>query len=57
MSATDYRRAKLFAIDGKVGGLVVVVVGSRVGAFAGPAEILATSTVKDLTAGSGLAHG
>ncbi len=41
-------------IDGKVGGLGVVV-GARVGALAGPSEILTTSTVKDLTAGSGLA--
>jgi class 3 adenylate cyclase len=40
-------------LDGKVGGLAVVV-GARVGAIADPGEILATSTVKDLTAGSGL---
>lgn len=40
-------------IAGKVGGLAVVI-GARVGALAGANEILATSTVKDLTAGSGL---
>jgi len=31
-----------------------VVIGSRIGGFAGPAEVWASSTVKDLTAGSGL---
>jgi class 3 adenylate cyclase len=41
------------ALDGKVGGLGVVI-GSRVGALAGPSEVLVSSTVKDLTAGSGL---
>ena len=40
-------------IDRKAGGLTVVK-GSRIGAKAGPSEILASSTVKDLTAGSGL---
>jgi class 3 adenylate cyclase len=40
-------------IAGKVGGLAVVI-GARVGALAGANEILATSTVRDLTAGSGL---
>ncbi|HEX6580490.1 MAG TPA: adenylate/guanylate cyclase domain-containing protein [Actinomycetota bacterium] len=40
-------------IDGKVGGLGVVI-GSRVGGLAGPSEVLVSSTVKDLTAGSGL---
>jgi class 3 adenylate cyclase len=40
-------------IDGKVGGLGVVI-GARVGALAGASEILATSTVKELTSGSGL---
>ncbi len=40
-------------IDGKVGGLAVVV-GARVGALAGASEVLATSTVKDLTAGAGI---
>jgi class 3 adenylate cyclase/pimeloyl-ACP methyl ester carboxylesterase len=41
-------------IDGKVGGLAVVI-GSRLGALAGASEVLASQTVKDLTAGSGLA--
>ncbi len=40
-------------IDGKVGGLAVTI-GSRVAALAAPSEILTSSTVKDLTAGSGL---
>lgn len=41
-------------IAGKAGGLAVVI-GSRVCAEAGPSEVLASQTVKDLTAGSGLA--
>jgi class 3 adenylate cyclase len=40
-------------IDRKVGGLAVII-GARIGALAGSSEILASSTVKDLTAGSGL---
>ena len=40
-------------IDGKVGGIAVHV-GARVAAVAGTAEILVSSTVRDLTAGSGL---
>jgi len=40
-------------IDGEVGGLGVVI-GARVGALAGASEVLASRTVKDLTAGSGL---
>jgi class 3 adenylate cyclase len=40
-------------IDGKVGGRAVVI-GARVGALAGPSELLTSHTVKDLTAGSGL---
>jgi class 3 adenylate cyclase len=31
-----------------------VHIGARVGALAGPSEVLVTSTVKDLVAGSGL---
>jgi class 3 adenylate cyclase len=31
-----------------------VVIGARLGALAGPSEVLVSSTVKDLTAGSGL---
>ena len=41
-------------IDGKVGGIAVVI-GARVGALAGPSEILVSQTVKDLVAGSGFA--
>jgi class 3 adenylate cyclase/pimeloyl-ACP methyl ester carboxylesterase len=41
------------AIDGKAGG-VAVVIGARTGARAAASQILATSTVKELTAGSGL---
>jgi class 3 adenylate cyclase len=40
-------------IDGKASGLAVNV-GARVGGLAGPSEVLVSSTVKDLTAGSGL---
>jgi class 3 adenylate cyclase/pimeloyl-ACP methyl ester carboxylesterase len=40
-------------IDGKVGGFAVNV-GARVSAMAGPSEVWATQTVRDLVAGSGL---
>ncbi|MDQ4107747.1 MAG: adenylate/guanylate cyclase domain-containing protein, partial [Actinomycetota bacterium] len=40
-------------IDDKVGGLAVSI-GARVGAAAGPSEVLVSSTVKDLVVGSGL---
>ena len=40
-------------INGKSGGIAVMI-GARIGALAGPSEILASPTVKDLTAGSGL---
>jgi class 3 adenylate cyclase len=40
-------------VDGKVGGIAVHI-GARIGALAGPSEVLASSTVRDLTAGSGL---
>jgi class 3 adenylate cyclase len=40
-------------IDGKPGGLSVVI-GARIGALAGPGEVLVSQTVKDLVAGSGL---
>jgi class 3 adenylate cyclase len=40
-------------VDGKVGG-VTVSIGARVAAMAGPSEVRATQTVKDLVAGSGL---
>ena len=40
-------------IGGKTGGLAVVI-GARIAAAAGPSEVLASQTVKDLTVGSGL---
>ena len=40
-------------INEKVGG-VAVNIGARIAAVAGPGEVLVSSTVKDLTAGSGL---
>ena len=40
-------------IDGKAGGLAVNIC-ARVAASAAPREVLVSSTVKDLTAGSGL---
>jgi len=40
-------------VDGKVSGIAVVI-GARVGARAGPSEVLVSQTVKDLVAGSGL---
>lgn len=39
--------------DGDVRGIAVHI-GARVGAFAGPSQVLVSQTVKDLTAGSGL---
>jgi pimeloyl-ACP methyl ester carboxylesterase len=40
-------------VDGKVGGIAVHI-GARVASHAGPGQILVSSTVKDLVAGSGL---
>jgi class 3 adenylate cyclase len=40
-------------IGSKVGGLAVHI-GARVAALAGPGEVLVSSTVRDLVAGSGL---
>ena len=40
-------------IGADVGGIAVHI-GARVGALAGPSEVLVASTVKDLIAGSGL---
>ncbi len=40
-------------LDGKVGGIAVNI-GARVAAEAGPGEVLVSSTVKDLVAGSGI---
>jgi class 3 adenylate cyclase len=41
-------------LDGKVAGIAVHT-GARVASYAGPSEVLVSSTVKDLVAGSGLA--
>ncbi|HUK94971.1 MAG TPA: hypothetical protein VLU96_07925 [Gaiellaceae bacterium] len=41
-------------IEGKVGGIAVHT-GARVAAEAGPGEVVVSSTVKDLVAGSGIA--
>ncbi len=40
-------------VDGRVGGIAVHI-GARVAALAGPGEVLVSSTVRDLVAGSGL---
>ena len=40
-------------VAGKAGGIAVVI-GSRIGSAAGPSQVLASQTVKDLTAGSGI---
>jgi class 3 adenylate cyclase len=40
-------------MNGKVGGIAVHT-GARVAALAGPGEVLVSSTVRDLVAGSGL---
>ena len=40
-------------VDGKIAGIAVHT-GARVAAHAGPGEVLVSSTVKDLVAGSGL---
>ena len=40
-------------VEGKLGGIAVHI-GARVSAEAGPGEILVSSTVKDLVAGSGI---
>ena len=42
------------ALDGDEVRGIAVHIGSRVGALAGPSEVLVSSTVKDLVAGSGL---
>ncbi len=41
-------------VDGKVGGIAVAI-GARVAAHARPGEVLVSSTVRDLVAGSGIA--
>ena len=48
-----HHRATVFEADGDVGGIAVHI-AARVGALAAPREVLVTSTVKDLVAGSGI---
>ena len=48
-----YQVSEVEMLDGKVGGMAVNI-GARVGAMAGPSQVLASQTVKDLVAGSGL---
>ena len=50
---TGVHTGEVTTIDGKVGGIAVVI-GARVGTLAGLGDVLVSSTVKDLTAGSGL---
>ena len=35
-------------------GVLAVAIGARVGAIAGPSEVLVSQTIKDLTAGAGI---
>jgi class 3 adenylate cyclase len=51
---TGVHAGECVLIDGKVGGIAVHI-GARVAARAEPGEVLVSSTVKDLVAGSGLA--
>jgi len=46
---------ELLGEEGADVGGIAVHIGARVGALAGPSEVLVSSTVKDLVAGSGLA--
>jgi class 3 adenylate cyclase/pimeloyl-ACP methyl ester carboxylesterase len=50
---TGLHTGEVETIDEKVGGIAVTI-GARVGAAAGPSEVLVSRTVKDLVAGSGL---
>jgi class 3 adenylate cyclase len=50
---TGVHTGEVATIDGKVGGIAVSI-GARVGALADPGDVLVSSTVKDLTAGSEL---
>jgi class 3 adenylate cyclase len=51
---TGVHTGEVHSADGQVSGLAVNI-GARVAALAGPSEVLVSQTVKDLTAGSGLA--
>ena len=44
---------ELESIAGKLGGIAVNI-GARIGALAGPSEVLVSSTVRDLVSGSGI---
>jgi class 3 adenylate cyclase/pimeloyl-ACP methyl ester carboxylesterase len=50
---TGVHTGEVQEIAGKIGGMGVVI-GARVGSMAEPGEVLVSSTVKDLVAGSGL---
>jgi pimeloyl-ACP methyl ester carboxylesterase len=50
---TGVHTGEVQLIADKVGGMAVVI-GARIGVLSGPSEVLVSSTVKDLTAGSGL---
>jgi class 3 adenylate cyclase len=50
---TGLHTGEVETIAGKVGGIAVMI-GARIGAIAEPSEVLVSSTVKDLVAGSGL---
>jgi class 3 adenylate cyclase len=50
---TGLHTGEVETIDEKVGGIAVTI-GARVGAAAGPSEVLVSRTVKDLVAGSDL---
>jgi class 3 adenylate cyclase len=41
-------------VTGRTFGGIAVHIGARIGAVAGPSQVLTSSTVKDLVAGSGL---
>jgi class 3 adenylate cyclase len=49
----DVHTGEVQTIAEKVGGMGVII-GARIGAMAGPDDVLTSATVKDLTAGSGL---
>ena len=50
---TGVHTGEVETIDGKAGGIAVMI-GARIGAIAGPSEVLVSGTVRDLVAGSGL---
>jgi class 3 adenylate cyclase len=43
-------------LDGDDISGIAVAIGARVGAIAGPSEVLVSQTIKDLTAGSGIVY-